>query len=351
MYTKMGTYRAAIVGLSWIGADPLGPATHPVLGTAIPYSHAAAYAAHPGVEVVAGCDINPEACETFRARWNHRWPGLNTYVDYRELLAKEQVDILSVVTPDNLHRDIVVDAAEAGVRAIFCDKPLATSLADADAMIAAVRARGVAMTINHTRRWGGTYHAAREQVRAGAIGKLAQISAHFGGERAMLFRNHTHFLDLICFFAESDPEWVVAELEPGYEGYGTAYNGDGGRDPSREPAANAYIAFRNGVRAFLGGMKHAVPEVSVDVIGANGRIHVNDSTAARILLAEGGATEQPIIPQFTRAGMQAAVADLINALETGAPTQCEPEEARKAVALALAILESQAKGNAPVAVR
>ncbi len=347
----MATYRAAIVGLSWIAADPPPPATHPVLGTAMPFSHAAAYAATPGIEVVAGCDINPAACEAFEARWRERWPGLRTYSDYREMLDREQIDILSVVTPDHLHTEVILAGVAAGVKAIFGEKPLATSLEDADRIIAAVRERKVAMTVNHTRRWLPQYVAAREALRAGSIGPLVTIVAHLGGPRAMLFRNHTHLLDLICYFAESDPEWVIGELEPGFEGYGTVYRGDGGRDPSLEPGVNAYLGFRNGVRAFLSGMKQGIAEISVALIGGQGRVLVDDVAATRIAPGEGGVATQPIVPQATRAGMQAAVADLIASLETGAPPQSPPEEARKAVALALAILESQARGNAKVAVR
>ena len=73
--------------------------------------------------------------------------------------------------------------------------------------------------------------------------------------------------------------------------------------------------------------------------------------AVRVLPAEGGTTHQLLAPSATQAGMHAAVADLLRALETGDAPQCPPEEARKAVALALAILESQANGNAKVAVR
>src|SRR5690606_3704370 len=129
---SVGTYRAGIVGLSWISADPAGPATHPVLGTAIPFSHASAYAATPGIEVVAACDIDQAASETFRERWNYRWPGMHLYADYREMLQQEQIDFLSVVTPDHLHAEVILAAVEAGVRAIFAEKPLATSLEDAD---------------------------------------------------------------------------------------------------------------------------------------------------------------------------------------------------------------------------
>ncbi len=347
----MGTYRAAIVGLSWIAADAAGPASHPVLGTATPYSHASAFAAATGVEVVAGCDINPATCEAFREQWDERWPGVRTYTDYREMLERERIDVLSVVTPDFLHRDVVVAGAEAGVRGIFCDKPLATSLADADAMLAAVRERGVTLSVNVTRRWNPSYVAAREDVRSGSIGSLAQVTVHYGGERAMLYRNHSHFLDLICYFAESEPEWVIAELEPGFESYGTEYRGDGGKTTSSEPGVNAYIGFRNGVRGFLSGMKNTSPEVCADVFGAAGRIHTNDDLAVRVMPAKDGLTQQILVPRSTRGGMAAAVADLIESLESGRPTQSPPEEARKTVALTEAILESQARGNAKVAVR
>jgi predicted dehydrogenase len=347
----MARYRAGIVGLSWIAADPVPPAPHPVLGTGTPYSHASAYAAVPPVEVVAGCDVKPELCEAFLETWRPLWPNLRTYSDYREMLAAERLDVLSVVTPDHLHAPIVLDGVAAGVKAIFGEKPLATSLADADAMLAAVRERGVVMAVNHTRRWMPSYVAARELVRAGKIGELAQVSVHFGGPRAMLFRNHSHFLDLICFFAEADPEWVVAELEPGFEDYGTEYRGDGGRDPAKEPGVNAYIAFRNGVRAFLSGWKRGVPEVSVDLIGAAGHIHADDGAAVLIRSGEDGQAQVPVTPRVMLAGMHAAVVDLIAALETGRPTQSPPEEARKTVSLMTAILKSQAQGNVPVRVR
>ena len=347
----MNRYRAAIVGLSWIGADPPGPASDPALGTATPYSHASAYAATPNVEVVAGCDIAAEARAAFAARWEGTWPGLRLDDDYRRMLAEVRPDILSVVTPDHLHAEVVIAAAEAGVRAIFCEKPLATSLADADAMLAAVRAHGMAMTVNFTRRWLPPYVAARQVVRDGGIGAISQIVARFGGPRAMLFRNHSHFLDLLCYFAESDPEWVIGELEPSFADYGVEYHGDGGRDPTREPGANAYVAFGNGVRAFFSGMKDAFQEVSVDVVGASGRLHVDDAAATHLFATETGTAAQPLLPKATLAGMQAAVADLIAALETGRPTQSPPEEARKTVAITAAILESQAWGNARVAVR
>jgi predicted dehydrogenase len=344
----MSSHRVGIVGLSWITSEPANPGSAPVLGPAAPHSHLSALAAIPSATVVAGCDINPEARDLFHQRWEGTWPGLTSYADYNEMIRDEQLDLICVATPDHLHGDIVRVAAAAGIRAIFCEKPMSTNVADVDSMIEAIERHGAVVNVNHTRRWMPPYVAARETVRAGAIGDLVQVTVHFGGERAMLWRNHSHFLDLICYFAESDPTWVTAELEAGFEDYGTSYGGDGGRDASLEPGLNAYIAFANGVRAFLGGMKRATPQINVDLIGSEGTIHVDDQGATLVVSSERGLATTPIVPRGTMQGMQAGIADLIAALETGQEPQCPPREARKTVALIEGILASQAAGNARI---
>ena len=293
----MNPYRVGIVGLSWITSEPANAGTHPVLGAAPPHSHLSALAAIPNVKVVAGCDISAEAQTLFHQRWDSTWPGATTYTDFREMLEKEQIDLLCVATPDHLHGEVVRVAAASGVKAIFCEKPMSTDLADVDSMIAAIDAHGVVVNVNNTRRWVASYVAARERVRAGDIGTLSHISVHFGGERAMLWRNHSHFFDLFNYFAESNPSWVIGELEPGFENYGTSYGGNGGRDARLEPGVNAYIAFENGVRGFLGGMKSATQQINVDLRGSTGRILVDDQSASLIVVTDHGISTTPIIPR------------------------------------------------------
>lgn len=347
----MRSYRAGIIGLSWITAEPPRPGTHPVLGNATPHSHLSALAAIPSVTVVAGCDIVPEAREAFVNTWSETWPGVRVYEDYAEMLREAELDIVSVATPDHLHGDIVRSACESGVRGIFCEKPISHELGDADSMIDAIERNGIVVNVNHTRRWSPVYVAAREAIRSGEIGELRQVTIHFGGERAMLWRNHSHFLDLITFFAEGEPEWVMAELEAGFENYGTTYKGDGGRSPELEPGVNAYIGYDNGVRAFLGGMKAAAQQISVDLIGSTGRIVANDQGASLITQSGRGLSTTPIVPQGTVGGMQAALMNLIAAIESRQELMSPPREARKTVALIEGILRSQAAGNVRVDVR
>jgi predicted dehydrogenase len=350
------TYRTAIVGLSWIGADPAGAPSDPVLGTATPYSHASAMAPIPQIEVVGGCDISEGARTRFTETWGGRWPGAKTYGDYRQMLAETKPDIVSVVTPDHLHKDVVLAAIEHGAKGIFCDKPLSVSLAEADEMVKAVREADVVMAVNYGRRWYPQYAEARRIVRSGEIGRLSQIVTVTGGPRAMLWRNHTHVIDLMNFLADGEPDWVWAELEHGYADYGTVYKGDGGSNPDTEPGANFYIAYKNGVRAYVSGFKDTPPgEPSVTLAGPGGKV-VIDMLGIRLITFEAAdvrvrpaATKIEIIePKFTVTGMQAAVLDLIRVMEHGGETQSPPEVARRTVAITDAILLSQARGNVPV---
>src|SRR5215216_5602715 len=128
MLRSVPTYRAAIVGLTGIAAEPRQVARLPALGELMPHSHAAAYAHLPNTTVVGYCDLVPERLEEFRRNWGEAFPEARGYTDCRQMLRAERVDLLSVVTSDHRHAQIVVDGVEAGVRGVFCEKPIATTL-------------------------------------------------------------------------------------------------------------------------------------------------------------------------------------------------------------------------------
>ena len=342
--------RFGIVGLSWITADEQLEGTHRVLGMATPHTHLSAIANIPEATVVGGCDIVENARDRFLERWESVWPGVAVFDDYQAMFADTKPDVVCVATPDNVHLPVVLAALDAGIKGIFCEKPIATHTDDVDSMISAIETAGATVNVNHTRRWMPPYVTAREALRSGLIGDLVQVIGHLGGERAMLWRNHSHMIDLVTYFSDADPDWVVAELEPGFENYGTRYAGDGGRDPALEPSMNAYIAYDNGVRVFLSGMKRATPMLSVELIGSTGKILANDNGAILLSQTEAGLASTPLTPKGTVAGNQAAIIDLLHAMETGESPECPPREARKTVAIIEAILASQAAGNARVPV-
>lgn len=343
-------YRAAIVGLSEIGAAPSHEAPDPVLGEAQPHSHAAAYASIPRTTVVAVCDVAPDVLERFRRQWGEVFPEARRYTDYREMLARERIDVLSVATPDDRHAQIVIDAAESAVKGILCEKPIATTLTEADRMIAACAERRIPFLINHTRRWFPEFVEARRLVRANAIGPLHRIVAIHGGPRAMLFRMGTHLVDTVCLFAESDPESVGGELEDEHRRYGPRYAGDGGRDGATDPGYSAYIRFQNGVRASLTASKRTMYTFEIDLIGAAGRIRVG-AHAGEVwqTLGDGAPAVRPLrLPYTTRADMGAAVEELLGLIEHGGRGSSTGEDGRRVVSILLAILQSNDQGGTPV---
>ncbi len=342
----MPPYRAVIIGLTGIGARrPDEPADLPLYG-AMPRSHAAAYYRHPATDVVAVCDIRPQALEDFRAQWADVWPDVRLYTDYREMLRRERPDLVSVVTPDHLHADITVDAAEGGAKAILCEKPIATTLADADRMIEATERNGVLLSIEHTRRWSPVFQKARSLVRSGEYGRLRTIVGTMLSPRSMLFRNGTHMVDMLVFFAESDPAWVIAELEEGFDDY-DVYKSDGGHDPATDPAASAYIRFANGVRAFYNSVKTPMPGSQFELTLDQARLEVSDR--GLVLIRGHGHTEwsRAELPagDYMQTFQLAALAELIDCLETGKPLVSPAREARKTLAIMLAMLQSHTRGN------
>lgn len=351
MEESMAVYRAAIVGLTGIAAAPPEPAPDPVLGEAMPHSHAAAYAAIPETSVVAVCDLVPGLVERFQQDWGAAFPEAKGYLDYREMLAREQIDLLSVVTSDHRHAQMVVDAVEAGVKGIFCEKPIASTLADADRMIAACAGRNVPLLIDHTRRWYPDFLEARRLIRAGAIGPLKRVLATLGGPRAMLFRNGTHLVDAACFFAEAEPLWVMGELDDDRRDYGPRYAGDGGRDPATDPGASAYVHFANGVRALINASKGTPQNFELDLVGERGRIRLGTHVGEVWRQLDDGrpAVSRLAVPPTTRADMVAAIYELIGLVEKGGTGSSTGEDGRRVLSILLAILQSSAAGSQPIA--
>lgn len=347
----MSQYKAVIVGLTGIGAARPAESTNPVFG-AMPNSHASAYYRHPKTDVVAVCDLKPDMLAGFRKVWGDVWPDVRTYADYREMFDREKPDIISVVTPDHLHRDVTVAAVESGARAILCEKPIATTLEDADVMIAAAEKRGVLLSIEHSRRWYPSYLKAREIIRSGEIGPLRTVGCEMFGPRAMMFRNGTHLIDLVCFFAGGNPAWVVGDLEPGFEHF-TDYRGDGGKVPSSEPYSSAYLVFDNGVRAFVNFYKMAFPGLRYALTCEDGRIEISDQQAEVITARppRGWSCAELAVEPYMFTRQSGAVAELVHVMDHGGELVSPPREARKTLEILLGILKSHHAGNTRVNLR
>ena len=338
---KNKEYKVCVIGLTGIGAgNPLKNGNNG-LGHKMPSSHMQAYDYAPATTVIGVCDLQEKLVQDTVSDWSGRFPGLKGFTDYKEMLAVCKPDILSVVTSDNRHANIVIDGVKAGVRGIFCEKPIATTLSDADRMIEAVENNNVTMTINHTRRWLPTYREVKKLLENGIIGQLKRITLNFGGPRAILFRNGTHMIDMVCFLSGSQPAWVFAELDEGYENY-WPYQGDGGKNADLEPGCSGFIHFKNGVRAFYNGTKGMECRGGFQLAGTDGWFFINEDYYE---LKTGDGIQTIVPPGQTYFNAAATVRDLIKVMENGGETISSPREARNTLEIMLGFLASQKNGN------
>lgn len=126
--------------------------------------------------MVACADIGQQNADIFA----ERYPGTKTYLDYQEMLATECLDIVSVCTWPHLHAPMTITVAQSGVRAIHCEKPMATTWGDAKRMAQACVDHGVQLTIDHQRRFGEAFRKAKSLLDEGAIGDLVRLEASCG---------------------------------------------------------------------------------------------------------------------------------------------------------------------------
>ena len=141
-----------------------------VIGTGIGATHVEVFARVPGASVVAICSAHLARAQALATR--HGIPFSTN--DYRELISR--VDAVVVATPPNLHAPMALAAIRAG-KHVFCEKPLAASLAEAQALAAGATAAGVVNMVNMQLRHAPEYMAAKAIVDAGQLGRLVVADA------------------------------------------------------------------------------------------------------------------------------------------------------------------------------
>ena len=134
--------------------------------------HAQAYLEHPDAVIAAICDPVPENLAARGAAWGVA--EADRHADHRELLARDDVDMVEILVPHHLHAPIALAAMDAG-KHVSLQKPMATSLADADAMIARAAERGVVFKVFENFVFYPPIQRAKELVDAGEIGEVRGI--------------------------------------------------------------------------------------------------------------------------------------------------------------------------------
>lgn len=334
----MATYRVGVIGCGRIGStidDEVQGNTSVIL----PFSHTAAYMEEPRVQVVAAADVDPKKREAYRRRWGVE----RVYESHETLLAREQLEIVSVCTRAEERPQVVIACAEAGVKVIFAEKPLAWSLGEAEAMLAACRRHGAKLGVGCLRRWHPFYRMARQLIDAGEIGTVLQVTGYCG---STLSHDGSHWVDLLRYFASDAPvDWLVGEI-----GDPAALTDDWDRY-----GGNAYVAFRSGVRGYLRMMGTGAAVQEWDIIGERGRIRALDGGREFELWRRAGSakTDRPVREAFPRpqrlpSPTARAVADMVACVDSDKEPDCKGEDGYAALEIALAMRQSFRRGNARI---
>jgi len=334
------TYRAAVIGLGRMGStfdDEIEQG-----GTLfLPYCHAPSYAAHERVELVAGADPHDEQRAIFAERW-----GLaadHVYADHKEMLAVEKPDIVSICTTARVRHRIMLDSAAAGVGAIWSEKPLALTLAEADDIVAACKGQNVTVAVNCARRWTPAFAETRRRIDSGEFGQVLQVTAY---ATCGLSHNGSHAIDIIRYLAGGEVSWVFGEMES-----------DAAAAGDSDIMGNGYLAFDNGVRAFLRSTPTGQASWEVDVIGTEQRVRSLAggldwelwSTVPGGPRGQGVPARTPFpLPARIRGMGLTVVDDLIAGIESGVKPRCSDADGLAALEVAIALRESHRRGGVRV---
>lgn len=258
------------VGVALIGAGVFGE------------RHAQAYSRHHAVEFVAVCDLNEERARAVAEHYGaHYATG-----DYRALLADPAVRAVSIALPDHLHREVAVAAAEAG-KDILVEKPLATTVEDAEAIVAAAERAGVKLMVDFHNRVNPPMVSARDAIRRGAIGRPRYVYARlsnttmvptemlrWAGNSSALWFLASHMVDVVRWMLEDEVARVYAVRR------------DGVLRELGVDTADFHVAtveFRGGAvavfeHAWILPRSHAtVKDLKLEILGSAGQINIDGS--------------------------------------------------------------------------
>ena len=325
----MAKLRAAIIGCGRTGEEK-----HRT-GCGMGHLHAEGYNALPDVRLAALCDIVPAKAEAFRKR--HGRGKEKIYADYRKMLARESLDLVSVCTWPALHAPMVIACAAAGVRAVHCEKPMALTWGDAKHMAAACEDAGVQLTFNHQRRFGRTFQTVRRLVEDKAIGELRRIEAYTGN----LYDWGTHWFDMTLYFnGESPAQWLIGQIDPGgsHTIFGAPLEGQG----------LALTQFANGVFGLMCTGGKAPHDVEFRLLGSEGVIELGPPGEVGLRIMGKGRSGWEVLdeepPMHESKYVTMAIADMVECLDAGREPQLSARRALQATELIFATYESSRRG-------
>ncbi|MPY50012.1 Gfo/Idh/MocA family oxidoreductase [Streptomyces acidicola] len=302
----------------------------------------------PGVRLAALADPAPGAAQ----RLGDRLGCPTAYTEIGDLFADPQVDAVVIATPARTHAGLVEAAARAG-KAVYCEKPMAVTLSEADRAIAAAREAGVPLQVGFNRRYDTGFRAAHDKIAAGGIGTPQLLRSLTRDPKlhdpapippwTIFLETLIHDFDTLRFLNPgAEPvevfAWADALVRPDF------------KDRGLLDTAVVTIRFDNGALATAEANFQAVYgyDVRGEVFGSAGMLTMGDIRRSHLTSygADGVAADCVTYDQdLFHDAYVAELADFTDSVRTGRAPAVTGEDARAALSIALAAIQSVTTGG------
>lgn len=315
------------------------------------------------LEFTGICDINEEMLLEKASEFELR--DVLQYTDYHEMLEKEKPELVAIATESGKHAEIALDCIKAGCNVII-EKPMALSLADADAVIQAAKEKGVKVCVSHQNRFNKSVQKIRKTLEEGRFGRMFYGTAHIRWCRnenyytqakwrgtweqdgGALMNQCIHNIDLLRWMMGDEVDEVVGMTDQLNHSYIEA-----------EDLGIALIKFKNGAYGIVEGTTDIYPknlEETLYLFGEKGTVKAGGQSVNRIeewRFADTQDKPEEVIAEFTENppnvygfGHTPLYADMIDAIQNDREPYANGEAGKRALELVLAIYKSAAEGKA-----
>ncbi|MEQ8676821.1 MAG: Gfo/Idh/MocA family oxidoreductase [Aggregatilineales bacterium] len=319
--------------------------------------HAQSLAEIHNAELVAVADVIESRAANFQTKYN-----VEAYTDYHEMIARDDLDVITICTPSGLHASMVLDVIQAG-KHVIVEKPIALSTVDADRMIKAAEEANVKLCVILQNRFNPPMQDLYKVVKSGKIGKLhlgnvmvrwyrpqSYYEDGWHGTWAMdggaLMNQSIHHIDAI--------QWLMGDVDTVYAMTGTLAH-----KMEAEDVGVAVLRFKSGALASVEGSTLTYPENlegSVSVFGERGSLKVGGTALNRKTIwkidgelekerevVTGDLVDPPSVYGYSH---KLVIEDMIDAVLNDRQPQTHGREGRRSLALVEAIYQSAREGIA-----
>lgn len=315
--------------------------------------HAQAYGRHHQVDFVAVCDIDGGRAQRMAAQYGAR----RTYTDLAAMLADPEIDAVSVATPDHAHRAVAVACAQAG-KHMLVEKPLATTVDDAAAIVAAAEKAGIVFMVDFHNRVNPPMANARDAIRRGDVGTpsyvytrlsntvaVPQDMLKWSGRSSALWFLGSHMIDVVGWMIDDHPVRAYAVSRDGI------LTGMGIDAPDFHVATLEYS--KGAVAVFehawiLPRSANTVKDLKLEVLGSKGALYIDGShnRIMELYTAEKGLFPDQMVPpvgEHMTGFVLDAIAYFIESVVDGKPVLATGREGLANVKIIHAIMDSAAR--------